>query len=75
MVGGVVYAGVGLLVGRLGEELVYIGNLGYSGLWILRQVLAGRTVPLVNLTNEVRHPTISLSSALSHCEFYRGAEE
>jgi hypothetical protein len=30
MVGGVLYAGVGLLVGRLGEELVYIGNIGYG---------------------------------------------
>jgi hypothetical protein len=29
MVGGVLYAGVGLLVGRLAEELVYIGNIGY----------------------------------------------
>jgi hypothetical protein len=30
MVGGVLYAGVGLLVGRLAEELVYIGNIGYG---------------------------------------------
>jgi hypothetical protein len=30
MVGGVVYAGVGLLKGRLAEELVYIGNIGYG---------------------------------------------
>ena len=29
MVGGVVYAGVGLLEVHLGEELVYIGNIGY----------------------------------------------
>jgi hypothetical protein len=30
MVGGVLYAGVSLLVGRLAEELVYIGNIGYG---------------------------------------------
>ena len=30
MVGGVLYAGVGLLEGRLAEELVYIGNIGYG---------------------------------------------
>ena len=30
MVGGVLYTGVGLLVGRLAEELVYIGNIGYG---------------------------------------------
>jgi hypothetical protein len=30
MVGGVLYAGVGLLVGRLAEELVYIGSIGYG---------------------------------------------
>jgi hypothetical protein len=30
MVGGVLYAGVGLLVGRLAEELAYIGNIGYG---------------------------------------------
>jgi hypothetical protein len=30
MAGGVLYAGVGLLVGRLAEELVYIGNIGYG---------------------------------------------
>jgi hypothetical protein len=29
MVGGVGYAGVGLLEVHLGEELVYIGNIGY----------------------------------------------
>ena len=30
MVGGVLYAGVGMLVGRLAEELVYIDNIGYG---------------------------------------------
>ena len=30
MVGGVLYAGVSMLVGRLAEELVYIGNIGYG---------------------------------------------
>jgi hypothetical protein len=30
MVGGVLYAGVGLLVGRLAEYLYYMGNIGYG---------------------------------------------
>ena len=35
MVGGVLYAGVGLLVGRLAEELVSIGNIGYVFIVVL----------------------------------------